>query len=81
MFEAATEKRKPLSVFPTAGSGDEDLEDLSGHIAFQAAHDLALGKAFGAAPFHIGLGALVGAHPAQHDHVKCGIRLAVSSPI
>src|SRR5512132_2510305 len=64
------------------GCGDwEEPVDLAGHIALEAADDLALGQALSGAAFHIGDGGRMPAHPDDDDPEQRGVGLAVAAPV
>src|SRR5512132_597588 len=58
----------------------EEVVDLAGHIALEAADDLEFGVALGDAAGDIVLGALVDAHAGDHDQVQRRGGLAVAAP-
>lgn len=51
---------------------------LSGDVAFEAAHGLAFGLAFGETPLHVVPGAVAGAGSDDHDHVQRPVRVAIT---
>src|SRR5829696_3787077 len=59
----------------------KDCEDLSGHEALQAAHDLGLRLAFLQAPLGVVLGGLVPPEADDADSVEGGVGLTVATPI
>ena len=59
----------------------EGVVDLSGHVAFQAAHDLAGRQPLSGPPDDVGLRALVCAHTADHHHVQGRIELSVAAAV
>src|SRR5512132_4394012 len=59
----------------------EEVVDLAGHIALEAADDLGLGVALGDAAGDVVLGALVDAHAGDHDQVQRRVGLAVAAPV
>ncbi len=59
----------------------EVFERLSGDVAFQAAHDLACGEAFGSAAPHVVAGLGVAGHAGQHDLVERRVGVSVSAMI
>src|SRR5215204_5361255 len=64
------------------GRGDwEEPVDLAGHIALEAADDLALGQALSGAAVDVGDGRRVPAHPDHDDPKQRGIGLAVATPV
>ena len=54
---------------------------MAGHIADQAASDLAMGLALGPAPLGLGAGRRVIAQPGQHDQVEGLVEVAVPGPV
>ena len=58
--------------------GHDALVGLVGDEAFEAADDVFLGEAFGAAPSDVVNGGLVEAHTHDHDPVERCVRLAVT---
>lgn len=67
---------------PVPGTGDlgwsdQHLIDLSGHVAFQAAHDVLLREPLAGAALDVGARALVMAHKTQDD----GVQRVVGSPV
>ena len=56
-------------------------EDLARDVAFEAAHDFALGLAFCGAALDVGAGALAVAKPADGDQVKRPVGLAVAAVV
>src|SRR5215216_3988409 len=71
-----------LEWFGGRGRGDwEEPVDLAGHIALEAADDLALGQALSGAAFHVGDGRRVPAHPDHDDPKQRGVGLAVAAPV
>jgi hypothetical protein len=64
------------------GRGDwEEPVDLTGHIALEAADDLALGQALSGAAFHRGDGRRMPAHPDHDDPEQRGVGLPVAAPV
>src|SRR5450755_1646061 len=59
----------------------EGVEDLAGDVAFEAAHDFALGLAFGGAAFDVGAGSVAVAQPADGDEVERSVGLAVAAVV
>src|SRR5215211_341422 len=59
----------------------KDCEDLSGHKALQAAHDLGLRLAFLQPPLGVVLGGLVPPEADDDDSVEGGVGLTVATPI
>src|SRR5450755_2853109 len=59
----------------------EGVEDLAGDVALEAAHDFALGLAFGRAALGVCTGALAVAQPADGDQVKRPVGLAVAAVV
>src|SRR5450755_3813621 len=59
----------------------EGVVDLAGDVAFEAAHDVALGLAFGRAALGVCTGALAVAQPAGSDQVKRPVGLAVAAVV
>src|SRR5665811_2447993 len=60
----------PLTLSCMSSPSDQDVVDLTRHVALQAAHDLALAEPFRGTPAYVGLGARVPAHAADDDHVQ-----------
>src|SRR5450631_3819183 len=58
--------------------GAEGVEDLARDVALEAAHDFALGLAFGGATYDVCAGALAVAQPADSNEVKRPVGLAVT---
>src|SRR5512132_1830292 len=66
------------------GRGRADWEepvDLTGHIALEAADDLALGQALSGAALDVGDGRRVPAHPEHDDPEQRGVGLAGAAPV
>jgi hypothetical protein len=63
------------------GWGGDDLIDLPGEVALEAADGFAAGFAFGDAAGEVVAGAGVAAQPAQGDAVERGIGLAVAAAV
>src|SRR5450755_2068372 len=61
--------------------GAEGVEDLAGDVALEAAHDLALGLAFGGSALDVCAGAVAVAQPADGDEVKRPVGLAVTAVV
>jgi hypothetical protein len=61
--------------------GEDGAVDLAGHVAFQAADDLALGQSLGGAAGDVGLGPRVVVHADQDDAPQRVVGLAVAAPI
>src|SRR5512135_1494095 len=59
----------------------EGVVDLAGDVALEAAHDFALGLAFGGAAFDVGAGAVAVAQPADCDEMKGAVGLAVAAVV
>jgi hypothetical protein len=59
----------------------EHGEDLSGHVALEAAKDLFVGLALGGAPGGVVAGGLMPAQPYDHDAVQRGVGLAVAAAV
>ena len=59
----------------------EGVEDLARDVALEAAHDVALGLAFGGAALGVCTGALAVAQPADGDQVKRPVGLAVAAVV
>ena len=59
----------------------DDVVDLSGDEAFEAAHDFLAGLAFGGASGDVGAGAGVVAHSDQDDGVECVVGAAVTAGV
>ena len=58
---------RPRSSVASVSDMAEVGVDLAGDVPFEAADDLFLRQAFGGAPFDVGAGRRVGAHPGDHD--------------
>ena len=65
----------------SVSGGAEVGVDLAGDVPFQAADDLCLGQAFGGAPFDVGAGRGVGAHPGYHDPPQGVVGLPVAGGV
>jgi hypothetical protein len=63
------------------GWGREDLVDLAGEVAFEAADGFAAGFAFGDAAGEVLAGAGVPAQPGQGDAVERGACLSVAAAV
>src|SRR4029450_10992223 len=63
------------------GLGFEESGELAGHVADQAASDLAVGLALSPAPLGIGAGRRVIAQPGQDDHVQGLVELTVAGAV
>jgi hypothetical protein len=61
---------------PSRPTGLEESVELAGDVADQAASDLAVGLALGAASFGVGAGGWVIAQPGQDDQVQGLVELA-----
>ena len=61
--------------------GAQGVVDLAGDVALEAAHDFALGLAFGGAAFDVGAGALAVAQAADGDQVQRAVGLAVTAVV
>src|SRR5512132_658155 len=61
--------------------GEDGAVDLAGHVAFQAADDLALGQSLGGAAGEVGLGPRVVVHADQDDAPQRVVGLAVAAAI
>src|SRR5450755_1121255 len=59
----------------------EGVEDLARDVAFEAAHDFALGLAFGGAALGVCTGSVAVAQPADGDQVKRPVGLAVAAVV
>src|SRR5258708_11013167 len=59
---------------------DQNLVELAGDVALEAADDLFLGQAFGGASLHVVTGATAGCHAGQGDHVEGAVGLSVAAP-
>jgi hypothetical protein len=57
------------------------LVDFAGDEAFEAAHDLFGGQALGGPTGDVVLGALIAAHPDQHDAPQRIVGLAVTATV
>ena len=57
------------------------MVNLSGDVAFQAAHDLALGAPFVQPTLDIYFCSRVGTHTTQNNYVQCAVRLPVPATI
>jgi hypothetical protein len=55
--------------------------DLAGDVALEAAQDVELGQALLGAPFHVGPGRWVAAHPDQGDAPQGVVGLAVAAAV
>src|SRR5580698_2821997 len=55
--------------------------DLAGGVALEAADDLGLGQAFGGAPFYVGAGRGMGAHPGDDDPPQGVVGFAVAAAV
>jgi hypothetical protein len=60
-----------------AGVGLQESVELAGHVADQAASDLAVGLALGPAPLGVGAGGGVITQPGQDDQVEGLVEVAV----
>jgi hypothetical protein len=68
--------------FGRAGQvADDGVVDLAGDVALEAADDLFFGLAFGGAPGHVVLGALVPREAVQHDEIQGAVGLAVTAAV
>ena len=63
------------------GWGREDLVDLAGEVAFEAADGFAAGFAFGDAAGEVVAGAGIPAQAGQSDAVERGVGLAVTAAV
>ena len=61
--------------------GEEGVVDLACDVAFEAAHDFALGLAFGGAAFDVGAGSVAVAQRADRDEVERSVGLAVAAVV
>ena len=61
--------------------GEQGVVGLARDVALEAAHDFALGLAFGGAAFRVGAGALAVAQPADGDQVQRPVGLAVAAVV
>ena len=68
-------------VRASAGRGAEVAVNFAGDVTLEAADDLFLGQAFLAAPFNVGAGRGVRAHPGDHDPPQGMIGLAVAAGV
>ena len=68
-------------VLVLAGRRAQVRVDLAGDVTLEAADDLFLGQAFFGAPFDVGAGGWVGAHPGDHDPVQGVVGLAVTAGV
>src|SRR5450432_1589929 len=59
----------------------EGVEDLARDVALEAAHDFALGLAFGGAAFDVGAGSVAVAQPADGDQVERSVGLAIAAVV
>src|SRR6266550_8423655 len=59
----------------------EQVVDLAGDVALEAADDLELGMALGGAPSDVVLGGLVDAQAGDNDQVQGAVGVAVTAPI
>ena len=57
----------------------QDVVDLSGDVALEAADDLGFAQALLSAPFYVGAGARVVAEPAKNDYVEGSVGVAVAA--
>ena len=64
-----------------AGGRAEVGVDLPGDVTLQAADDLGLGFPFFGAPFDVGAGGRVGAHPGDYDPPQGVVGLAVAAAV
>ena len=71
--------RGQAALVTVAGWCVEQVEDLAGQVALQAADDLQFGVALGGLLGHVGLGSLVDADAADHGD-RCSAELACRSP-
>ena len=94
---SASERSRPRSTRMTAGlrlmplwmsSGGgvwsgrcNDLVDLAGDVAFQAAQSLTAGLAFGDAPGKVGAGLWIPAQTRERDAIQRGVGLAVAAAV
>lgn len=63
------------------GAGVEEVVDLAGEIAFQAADGLEFGVAFGGLLRDVGLGSRVEPEAADHGEVEGAVGLSVASAV
>src|SRR4029453_4382953 len=61
--------------------GEDGAVDPAGHVAFQAADDLALGQSLGGAAGDVGLGPRVVVHADQDDAPQRVVGLAVAAAV
>src|SRR4051794_11527608 len=61
--------------------GWEEVVDLAGDVAFQAADDVFLGEPVAGSSFDVGHGRRVPAHADDDDAVERGVRLSVAAPV
>jgi hypothetical protein len=66
-----------LLCWSKRGLGFEEPVELAGDVADQAASDLAVGLAIGAASLRVGAGRRVMAQPGQDNHVQGLVELPV----
>jgi hypothetical protein len=74
----------PMFVRPSwgrAGAGAEGAVEVAGEVALDAAADLPVGLAFGAAALDVGKGGRVAAHAAHCHGVQCAVELPVAGPV
>src|SRR5258708_4449876 len=72
---------RPRSLWLSVSDVAEVGVDLAGDVPFEAAHDLFLGQAFGGAPFDVGAGRRVGAHPGDDDAPQGVVGLPVAGGV
>src|SRR5215218_794210 len=70
-----------LLCWSKRGLGFEESVELAGHVADQAASDLAVGLALSPAPLGISAGRRVLAQPGQDDQVEGLVELAIPRPV
>jgi hypothetical protein len=68
-------------VCGSVGSRAQVGVDLAGDVTLQAADDLGLGLSFFGAPFDVGAGGHVRAHPGEHDPPQGMVGLAVAARV
>src|SRR5665213_2848775 len=59
----------------------EGVVDLAGEVALEAAHDFALGLAFGGSAFDVSAGSLAVAQATDGDEVKRPVGLAIAAVV
>ena len=61
--------------------GDQGVVEHARHVALEAADELGLGRAFGAAPRGVGAGAFAVAQAADCDHVQRAVAVALAAVV